>query len=244
VNAVSFENVVVESETGARVLDGISFQLEEGESLALVGHNGGGKTTALRLAAGLSTPTSGKVRVLGQNVAKLGYDARRQHHLRVGFVFESGGLWANRTVRENIALPLAYHGHESPAEAALALAQELGIAAHLDSPSFRVNSSVRKRTLFARALGLSPRVLLCDEPQVGLVMKEARRVAEAITRRKRDGMSILYADHDGDLAPFTADHRVYFENGVLLLRPSAIPPSDRDNLRLSIFGASLLGGHP
>lgn len=246
---VLLDRVTVRDETGRAVLDGVNLSVVRGEALALCGHNGGGKSTVLRLIAAMAQPTSGRVKVGGKDVSKLDYDALREHRTRVGFVFEAGGLWANRSVRENVALPLRYHAGRVPDLEArvVSLAEELDIVDELDLPSHRVNASVRKRTLVARALALDPALLLCDEPQLGLVAAEARRVAKAIERRRKErGMTVVYADHDGELEPYVATRMVYFENGHVFDRPSALPPPDRPSfvgvLPQALGGAHVLGG--
>ena len=233
-SVVSVDRVSFVDELGRAVLDGVSLHVQAGESIAIVGHNGGGKTTLLRLLAGLFAPTSGTIEVLGLDVAKASYREMARHRTRVGFVFELAGLWANRTIEENVALPLRYHGHALDPAAIQRkvrdLAGELGIERELAIPSFRANASVRKRALVARALALEPEVLLCDEPQVGLVRKEAELVAAAMERRRSErGLGVVIADHDGYLDPYVVDRSVFLENGRLLNRPSAAPPQDRQS---------------
>jgi ABC-type multidrug transport system ATPase subunit len=244
---VELEGASVVNELGRTVVREVSLTVEAGEAVALIGHNGGGKTTILRLVAGLGLATSGTVRTLGVDLTRASYVERRQHHLAVGFVFELGGLLANRTVYDNVSLPLAYHRADaSPRKVdarVRSIAAELGIEGDLETPSFRVNASVRKRALFARALVLEPRLLLCDEPQIGLTPREAARVASAITTRMKQGMTVMFADHDGVLDPYSVDRVLYMENGQILARPSAAPPPDRDDPdRPSVYGAGVVVG--
>ena len=104
----------------------------------------------------------------------------------------------------------------------------LGIGGSLHFLSYVADASVRKRTLVARALMLEPSLLLCDEPQVGLVAKEAQLVNEAFKRRRASRqMTVVFADHDGELDPFEVDQRWHIEEGRVLERPSVVPPLDR-----------------
>jgi ABC-type lipoprotein export system ATPase subunit len=224
------DSVSVVDARGRIVLDGVSFGVLRGEALALCGPSGGGKTTALRLIAGLSRAAVGRVTVLGKDVGRLDYAGQRAHHLRVGFVFEASGLWANRSIYENIALPMLYHAPRpgpSPHERALALARELAISEWLNQPASHCNASVGKRALFARSLALDPEILLCDEPQRALLPREAKLVSRALERRRAErGLTVVHADHDGQIDPYVVDRRLYLEHGQLLERPSMLPPSD------------------
>ncbi|MCC6647109.1 MAG: ATP-binding cassette domain-containing protein [Polyangiaceae bacterium] len=245
----ALDRVTVRDDAGRAVLERVTLSVVRGEAIALCGHNGGGKTTVLRLLAAMSQPTLGRVVVGGRDLSRLSYKELREHRTRVGLVFEAGGLWANRSVRDNIALPLRYHAGRVPDLdlRVRSLAEELDVVDELDLPSHRVNASVRKRALVARALALDPALLLCDEPQLGLVATEARRVARAIERRRKErGMTVVYADHDGLLDPYVVTRMVYFENGHVFDRPSALPPPDRPSfvgvLPQALGGAHVLGG--
>lgn len=255
--AISLEAVSFSSE-GRLVLDEVLIEVDRGTTTALVGPVGGGKTTLLRVIAGMVRPTSGVARVLGADLASLGYDGMRAHRLRIGFAFESTGLLGNASIGDNVALPLRYHqgarlGHAAVLERVRAVAEELGIESHLAERSVLANASVRKRALVARALVLEPELLLCDEPQVGLTQREARRVADALERRRRErAMTMVMTDHDGWLDPYLADHTVYIDGGRLrttpTLRPSEIdealsdPMPERFSLSLvDIYGGSTRG---
>lgn len=250
--ALRLDRVSVLNEQGRAVVGAVSFSMRRGEALALAGHIGGGKTTMLRLLAGVLTPSQGAVLVEGVDLSTLDYDGMRAHRVRTGFVFEAGGLWANRTIAENIALPLRYHDAGKSMDDALdartkSIAEELGIEGDLTQRSSSCHASIRKRALFARALVLEPSLLLCDEPLVGLSKKEASLAAEAIERRRQArSMTVLYADHDGGIEPFVCDRTFYVEEGSLLDRPSALPPPDRPSeLGLppsSLGGSSVRGG--
>lgn len=228
-HAFELEEVVVRE--GARtVLDGITLAGVRGEATAIVGPVGGGKTTLLRVVAGITRPVSGRVRVLGDDLASAGYDAMRAHRMRVGFAFESTGLLGNATIEENVALPLRYHrpggiGDDAIARRVAELAEELGLERHLRESSVVANASVRKRALVARALVMEPEIVLCDEPQVGLTQKEATRVSEALDRRRRErGATVLLTDHDGWFEPYVVDRIWYLEEGKLRRSPTVRPP--------------------
>jgi ABC-type transporter Mla maintaining outer membrane lipid asymmetry ATPase subunit MlaF len=234
VDAFRLDAVTFLGEKGRVVLDALSLSAKPGSATALVGHVGGGKTTVLRLLAGLVAPASGKVSVFGIDPATLSYEELRAHRMRVGYAFEWTGLLGNMTLGENIALPLSYHGDGDETEARTAnkvreLAEELEIDRHLDEYPAHANGSIKKRALSARALALEPKLLLCDEPQVGLTPRQARVVSAAIERRRRSrGLTVVIADHDGYIDPFVVTRTFYLENGRTRTAPSIHPPQERD----------------
>jgi len=186
--------------------------------------------------AALVRPTYGSVHAFGVDLATLSYESLRSHRMQIGYAFESTGLVGNMSIGENIALMLSYHGHSPRRAASKAreLAEELQIDEHLDEAPFRANGSVRKRALIARALAAEPKLLLCDEPQVGLTRREATLVSDAIERRRSSrGLTVVFADHDAYLDPFVVTRTFYLENGRLLTAPSIRPPTDRADVPLA-----------
>ena len=227
----------VVDERGREVLSDISLGVLNGEALAIVGRNGSGKSTLLRVLAGLHAPSSGTVSVLGQDPYNMTYAETQAHRLLVAFSFEAFGLWPTRTIGENIGLPLSYHGKD--ANLAREVADELGVLDAMDLFPGQVNASIKKRALIGRALAVAPVILLCDEPQAGLVRREAKRCAEAIEKRRKEGLTVVYADHDGDVEPYIVTRRVYLEEGRLTDRASMLPPSLRPDLDDELPPASL-----
>jgi ABC-type multidrug transport system ATPase subunit len=224
----SLDDVTTAPEPGHPAVEGVTLSLGEGGALALVGPNGSGKTTILRLLAGVVPPIGGRVTVFGQDLATLDYEGMRTHRTRVGLVFEAGSLLANRSIRDNIALPFEYHSpkgtSEEDVEARVAsLAEEFGMREGLDAIGGTANASVARAALFARALVLEPQLLLVDEPQSSLAPRQRARIADALQRRRRDrGMTVVFADHDGALAPFLADRRLYVVRGKVYDAVSAL----------------------
>ena len=218
--AVSLLHVTKRDAEGHLLLDDVSFDVEPGGHVALVGQVGSGKTLVLRLIAGAEQLDEGAVIVDGVSVAALGYRELQAHRASTGFAFELAGLLANQTIFENVALPLRYHeggrlGEEEIRARVSGLLEELHVApATAALLPARVNASVRKRALLCRALVLEPRLLLFDEPQAALVTAEQRLVQEACdSRRKSRGMTIIQADHDGHFGPFVPDRVVFLERG-------------------------------
>lgn len=246
--AAQLEEVSVIDAQGNALLEEVSIPVLPGEALAVCGPTGGGKTTLLRLLAALINPTRGHVRIATLDPAALDYEGLRALRLRVGIAFENGGFWGTRSAYENIALPMLYHypDRDDIELKVRDLAEELGLTEDLSKPGAALSGAVRKRVMVARGLLFEPSLLLVDEPQHGLLPREARRLNDAIElRRKHRGMTVVYADHDGKLAPFTCERRIFLEGGRIVDRLSRIiSRHDREDFNIGIPRDSLLGDAP
>jgi ABC-type lipoprotein export system ATPase subunit len=206
----------------------VAFTVAPGEAVVIVGPNGSGKTSLLQYLAGVGSPSEGCVKVAGQDLATFGYDEMRRHRTRVGYVFESGGFLSNRSVLDNIALPLTYHGRWSMALAtvhmkARGLATELGIADGLDLVGMQADPRVQRAALFARALIIEPEILLVDAPKNALTPRGCARVAAAIERRRKQRkMAVVYADQDAGISPFVAERQITIFRAQLSSHPPAV----------------------
>ncbi|MCS6902554.1 MAG: ATP-binding cassette domain-containing protein [Myxococcales bacterium] len=246
--AAQLYEVSVVSGQGVGILDDVSIPVLPGEALAVCGPTGSGKSTVLRLLAGLLLPTRGVVRVKGIDLASLDYPGMRALRMKVGLAFDGGGFWSTRSVFENIALPLLYHQAKRPdlEIRVRELADELDLLDLLELPGQAVSGMARKRVILARSLVLDPELLLVDEPQHGLLPREARRLSDAIERRRKGrGMTVVYADHDGKLAPFLCERRIFLENGRIVDRLSRLlSRHDREEFDRGMPPDSLVGDAP
>jgi NitT/TauT family transport system ATP-binding protein len=206
------------------VLRDINLQVGIGEVVAVVGRSGTGKTTLLRLIAGLLSPASGEVRLLGAKPEV----ARRQK--RIGFVAQDARLHPWRTVRENVTLPLEVNrhartnGHVTPDE----WVARMGLTEAIDAYPHQLSGGMRQRVALARSLVIDPEVLLMDEPLASLdeltredLRDELLRLWEAPAR------SVVYVTHDIEEAVFLAD-RVVVIGGQ---RPGSV----RGEVRISLL---------
>jgi NitT/TauT family transport system ATP-binding protein len=175
------------------VIDSVSFTVEAGEFLCLLGPNGCGKTTLLRIVGGLEPPTRGRVLLGGEPVAGSG-----RHDKKVGVVFQEDRLLPWMTLRENVALVLTPLGVASAARRATAdrYLKLVGLAGFEDYHPGRVSGGMRQRAAIARALAIEPDLLLMDEP-FGALDAQNRRIMQTEVRRiwRETGRTIVFVTH-------------------------------------------------
>ena len=180
------------------VLKDFSLTVEAGSFEALMGPSGSGKSTFLHVAAGLLAADAGTVLIGGEDVTKMSDTAatkfRRRH---VGVVFQAFNLLSEKTVRENIELPLKLDGVSGCASRVLDIATKLGLADLLDKKPEELSGGEQQRVAIARALVAEPDVVLADEPTGNLDAKSAKAVCELLERVNADEKSaVLVVTHD------------------------------------------------
>jgi phospholipid/cholesterol/gamma-HCH transport system ATP-binding protein len=153
------------------VLKDISFNVDRGETLVIMGGSGCGKSTLLRHIIGSMKPTSGSVKIFGEEITTMSEREIERIRKRFGMLFQSGALLASLTVGENVALPLEQHTAKSPEEIEEAVEQKLkmvGLSGFEDLKPAEISGGMKKRVGLARALALDPELLFSDEPTSGL----------------------------------------------------------------------------
>jgi ABC-2 type transport system ATP-binding protein len=167
----------------------VSFALGSGVT-GLLGHNGAGKSTALKLCAGFTTPSTGSVRVLGTDLAR-DPDAYR----RIGIAHDRDALWPFLTARAMVALCARLRGVADPDRAAVEALEQVGLADVADRRLRGFSHGMRQRVKLAQALAHDPDLLLLDEPLNGLDPAQRRHVVELITRLGDEGRTVLVSSH-------------------------------------------------
>ena len=180
------------------IVDAISFDIEQGESVAVVGASGSGKTTLLGLLAGLDQPTAGSVHLDGHDLGELDEDGRAALRGQVvGFVFQSFQLLPSLTALENVMLPLELAGAADPRAVSLALLQRVGLADRVTHYPRQLSGGEQQRVAIARAFGGPPRVLFADEPTGNLDSATGRDVADLMFELNREhGTTLILVTHD------------------------------------------------
>jgi len=154
------------------VLNGIDVEVFKGENLAVLGRSGSGKSVLIKIISGLLKPDSGMVKVLGQEVDKLGPKELRELRLKLGFSFQSSALYDSMTVRGNLAFPLTRNKRNlsktEVTEAIEGVLNDVGLPQAIDQMPSELSGGQRKRIGIARTLILQPEIMLYDEPTSGL----------------------------------------------------------------------------
>nr|WP_187281477.1 ABC transporter ATP-binding protein [Nonomuraea sp. C10] len=206
---------------GLRVLHGLSLEVAAGEIVALVGANGAGKSTTLRVASGLLRPTAGRVVFDGEELSGLPVHAV----VRRGLVQvpEGRALFGPLTVAENLAMG-AYHTGE-PADRVLELFPRL--AERLDQRADTMSGGEQQMLAIGRALMTRPRLLMLDEPSVGLAPLMVRAVFAALGRIRESGVAILLVEQNAAQALALADRAYVIESGVITLSGDNLAGDER-----------------
>lgn len=185
---------------GAKVqaLSNVSFTVEEGEFVAIMGESGSGKTTLLNILASLDKPTSGEVTLKGMNISRIrekDIAAFRREHL--GFVFQDFNLMDNFSVMDNIFLPLVLSGKKYPEmkERLKPIAEGLGIGYIMQKYPYEISGGQKQRTAVARAVITNPELILADEPTGALDSRSAEELLDIFRHINQSGQTILMVTH-------------------------------------------------
>jgi cell division transport system ATP-binding protein len=214
---VSFSAVAKRYPGGKSALEGVSFALEAGEMAFLTGRSGAGKSTLLKLIPAIERPTSGAVIVNGQNVGALKRGAIPYLRRNIGLVFQDQKLLYDRSVYENVMLPLAFSG-QPPQEAAKrvrAALDKVGLLAREKSNPIELSGGEQQRLAIARAVVNRPALLVADEPTANLDAESAARVVDIFVAFHQVGVTVLIATHDQSLIQRYGKRVLHLADGKL-----------------------------
>jgi putative ABC transport system ATP-binding protein len=205
---ISVENItksVISNDNELSILKGISFNINAGESVAIMGTSGAGKSTLMGLLAGLDQPTSGSITLLDATISAMDDEQRAKIRSEsIGFVFQNFLLIPSLTALQNVTLPMVLRGNEDESSnnlKAKALLKEVGLAGRETHLPTQLSGGEQQRVALARAFVTRPKVLFADEPTGNLDQKTAHHIIELLFEmNKEQGTTLILVTHDADLA--------------------------------------------
>jgi phospholipid/cholesterol/gamma-HCH transport system ATP-binding protein len=213
---------LLKSFQGRKVLNGISLGVNRGETLAVLGRSGTGKSVLLRLIIGLVKPDSGSVCIHGQDIASLTLDQLGEFRKKMGFLFQHAALYDSLTVGQNVAFPLDHHrremGRSEKLDRVKQLLSEVGLEGAIDKMPSNISGGMQKRVGLARALALEPEILLLDEPTAGLDPISSGEIDELVLKLQREHqMASIVVTHDLHSAKAISNRLAILDKGNVVI---------------------------
>lgn len=205
-----------------KVLNGICLNVATGETLAVLGRSGTGKSVSLRIIIGLEKPDSGSVRIQGEEITGLTIDELGSVRLKMGFLFQHAALYDSLNVAQNVAFPLLHHKREmsksEQADRVQKLLADVGMEGHLEKMPADISGGMQKRVGLARALILEPDILLLDEPTAGLDPISSGDIDDLILKLQQEHhMASIVVTHDLHSAKTIANRLALLDDGNVVI---------------------------
>ncbi|HEY7495793.1 MAG TPA: ATP-binding cassette domain-containing protein [Candidatus Tectomicrobia bacterium] len=221
------------------ILDDLSFAVQSGEILVVLGGSGSGKSTLLKHMVGLLQPTAGTVRYWGHDLGGMEEDERTLLLKRVGISFQSGGLFNSLTLADNVALPLREHSGYEEATIQALVRMKLSLVGLADAGHLlpgELSGGMRKRAGVARALALDPEILFFDEPSAGLDPITAAGLDQMIlTLRRLLGLTLVVITHELESIRTVADRALMLDQGHIIFLGSLAEVAESPHPRVRQF---------
>ncbi len=226
-------------------LDNLNLELEDISSLAVIGPSGGGKTTLLRILAGLEIPDAGTVIMNGKAIDFSSEQSLMAHRRRIAMVFQAYNLFPHLTAFDNITLPLIKTrgvSHEEAKSRAETLLRQLGLAEHMNHSPNQLSGGQKQRVAIARALSLQPEILLFDEPTSALDPEITAEILDVINALRNEGRNIILVTHEIGFARHACSHVAFVSEGrVATHGESETLYSDSDSEEFRRFISRIIG---
>lgn len=221
------------------VLNGVNLTVKSGETLAMLGRSGTGKSVLLKLIIGLQKPDSGSVLVQGREIASLDLQEMTEIRKKMGFLFQGAALYDSLNVEQNVAFPLKRHTQMTKSERmdrVKELLASVGMESALKKMPGDISGGMQKRVGLARALALKPSILLLDEPTAGLDPITSGEIDELILKLQEEhDMASVVVTHDLRSAKTIADRIAILHEGNVLIEGSFQDLSKSDDKFVSEF---------
>jgi cell division transport system ATP-binding protein len=214
---IRFEQVGKRFSCGYEALADVSFEIGAAQFAILCGHSGAGKSTLLKLVAAIERPTSGSVRLNGQDIGRMKRAALPYLRRKLGLVFQDQKLLADRSAFDNVMLPLAIAGlpHKDAARRVRAALDKVGLLEREKAMPIHLSGGEQQRLAIARAIVNRPSLLLADEPTAHLDAGYAAEIAELLHSFRQVGVTVMVATHDAALFAPYAPRRLELAHGRL-----------------------------
>jgi phospholipid/cholesterol/gamma-HCH transport system ATP-binding protein len=203
-----------------KVLDGVGLEVRKGETVAVLGRSGTGKSVLLKLLIGLQLADSGTISIQGREVTGSRLEDLNEIRKKIGFLFQQAALYDSLTIEDNVAFPMSRHARsnlEDHKRRARELLASVGMDRDLDKLPSQISGGMQKRVGLARALALDPEILLFDEPTAGLDPITAAEIAKLVVELKRQrGLTAVVVTHDIRGARTFADRIVMLNDGTIV----------------------------
>lgn len=224
---------------GLKLFEKVDFDLFENESLVLIGPSGHGKTTLLKMMAGLVDPSSGALEFEGENWSKLSITQRNRHYRKRGMLFQKNALFDSMTALANVCFPLLETTSEPESEIqqrAIGLLKEVGLEKSLDLLPDEMSGGMQKRLGIARAMVLKPPILLNDDPVAGLDPITSKKIIELILQlRDETRMTVVSVLNDINRAFELATRLLFVADGEVLNLGSPSDARQSQNKKVKLF---------
>ena len=211
-------NNIKKSFQGTEVLRDISFSLERGQVLAIIGSSGSGKTTLLRCLNFLESPDEGEIRVNGKQLLTGSEEELRKNRLHFGLVFQNFNLFPQYTALENVMLAPKLLKQGTPdaiRQKGAELLEQVGLGQKMNNYPYQLSGGQQQRVAIARALALNPDILCFDEPTSALDPELTGEVLRVIRGLKNGGNTMIVVTHEMEFAKSVADVVIYMADGVI-----------------------------
>ena len=239
---IELQNIKRDFQVGeetVHALRGVSFTINEGEFVTIMGTSGSGKSTLLNTLGCLDTPTSGEYLLDDISVRTMSKPQRAVlRNRKIGFVFQSYNLLPKTTAVENVELPLMYNSSVSASERrrrAVEALQAVGLGDRLEHKSNQMSGGQMQRVAIARALAMEPEILLFDEPTSALDPQMVGEVLEVMRTLAKDGLTMIIVTHEMQFAKEVSDHIVFMEQGVIVEEGTPDELFSSENARVREF---------
>jgi phospholipid/cholesterol/gamma-HCH transport system ATP-binding protein len=206
------------------VLDGIDLSINRGETVAILGRSGSGKSVLLKMLIGLQKPDEGSIQIHGREITGLAMEEMNEVRLSVGFLFQEAALYDSLTLADNVAFPIRRHQRKSgqdPKDRAQELLAAVGMEGDAHKMPSEISGGMKKRVGLARALALEPDILLFDEPTAGLDPITATEIEDLIMKVKQEhNVTAVVVTHDLHGAKTLSKRLVLIHDGAVVAEGS------------------------